>query len=241
MTANTPQMTLTEHLQELRRRLLRSLVALLVGSIAGSFLAQPALALLTRPLAAYELIVLSPTEAPIVFFEVTLLLGVLLALPYILFEVYRFIAPALEPHERKPLLLGIPAFLALFALGDAFTLFVLIPLSLPVLQSFLGDIARPTYSLEQYLAFISTMLLWMGLLFQTPLVLYLLARLGIVRPATLRRLRKAIIFGAAVVAAVITPTHDPVTMLLVTGPFIVLYELGLLLARLAGRQKNAGR
>ncbi|HQJ10783.1 MAG TPA: twin-arginine translocase subunit TatC, partial [Anaerolineae bacterium] len=175
---------------------------------------------------------------PIIFFKVTLLLGLLITLPYILYQLYAFVAPGLFPHERKFLLQSVPGVILLFMLGVAFTLLVLIPFSIPVLTGFLSDVVTPTYTLEDYLSFVTTLLLWMGLLFQTPLVMYTLARLDIVQPARLKQLRKLVIFLAAVLAAVITPTTDPFTMLLVTGPFIILYELGLLLARLALRQRR---
>jgi len=230
--------TLLEHVTELRVRLLRSLAALGIGSILGSFFANQAIAILTAPVGDMELIAVSPTAPPIIFFKVTLLLGLLITLPYILYQLYAFVAPGLFPHERKFLLQSVPGVILLFMLGVAFTLLVLIPFSIPVLTGFLSDVVTPTYTLEDYLSFVTTLLLWMGLLFQTPLVMYTLARLDIVQPARLKQLRKIIIFLAAVLAAVITPTTDPFTMLLVTAPFIILYELGLLLARLALRQRR---
>jgi sec-independent protein translocase protein TatC len=105
-------------------------------------------------------------------------------------------------------------------------------------MGFLQEVVTPTYSLEQYLSFVTTLLFWMGLLFQTPLVIYILARVGIVEPKTLKKARKLIVFLAALLAAVITPTTDPVTMLLVMGPFVVLYEVGIVLAHVAMRQKR---
>jgi sec-independent protein translocase protein TatC len=127
----------------------------------------------------------------------------------------------------------------LFLLGATFTLTILVPFSIPVLMGFLQEVVTPTYSLEQYLSFVTTLLFWMGLLFQTPLVIYILARVGVVEPKVLKKARKLIIFAAALLAAVITPTTDPVTMLLVMGPFVVLYEVGILLASVALRQKRA--
>jgi sec-independent protein translocase protein TatC len=231
-------LTLLEHIAELRTRLFRVAIALLVGTLIGTLFSDDAIAILGRPMGETALIVLSPTEAPVIYFKVALFLGFVIALPYILYQVYAFIVPGLYPNERKFFLLAIPAVVVLFALGATFTLTILIPFSLPVLMGFLQGVVQPTYSLQEYLSFVTTLLFWMGLLFQTPLVLYALARVGVVRPDQLKKARKLIIFGAAVVAAVITPTTDPVTMLLVTGPFIVLYEIGLVLARLAQRQKK---
>lgn len=232
-------LTLLEHLGELRWRLLRAAVAVLAGTIAGSFITTPVIKMLVQPLGEGQIVTLSPTEAPLAYFRVALFLGVLLALPYVLYQLYAFAAPGLRSHERALLLVGFPAVLLLFTLGALFTMTVLVPISLPLLMAFLQDVVQPVYSLERYLAFVTTLILWMGLLFQTPLVLYAAARLGLVKPDALRRARKMVIFLAALAAAIITPTTDPITMLLVTGPFVALYEVGLLLARLAARQRAA--
>lgn len=229
---------LLEHITELRLRLLRIVVALIIGATISSFFTPRALEILTDPVGDIELLAISPTAPPIIFFKVALLLGLVLTLPYILYQIYAFIAPGLFTHERRFLLLSVPGVIVLFAAGIAFTLLVLVPFSIPVLQGFLPNIVTHTYTLQDYLSFVTTLLLWMGLLFQTPLVMYTLARLNVIQPANLKRLRKLIIFLAAVMAAIITPTTDPFTMLLVTGPFIVLYELGILLASLALRQRT---
>lgn len=232
---------LLEHIAELRLRLLRIVVALILGATISSFFTPRALEILTDPVGDIELLAISPTAPPIIFFKVALLLGLVLTLPYILYQIYAFIAPGLFTHERKFLLLSVPGVIVLFAAGIAFTLLVLVPFSIPVLQGFLPNIVTHTYTLQDYLSFVTTLLLWMGLLFQTPLVMYTLARLNVIQPANLKRLRKLIIFLAAVMAAIITPTTDPFTMLLVTGPFIVLYELGILLASLALHQRTHQR
>ncbi|MBN1261459.1 MAG: twin-arginine translocase subunit TatC [Anaerolineae bacterium] len=232
------QQTFLEHITELRTRLFRSVVALLIGAVIGSFFSSRVIAFLVSPVGLENVIVLSPTEAPVIYFKVALFVGLLLALPYILFQIYGFVGPGLYPNEERFFLLTVPGVLVLFALGATFTMTILIPFSLPVLMGFLQGIVMPTYSLEQYLSFVTTLLLWMGLLFQTPLVIYALARLGIVKPAFLKQIRKFVVFGAALLAAVITPTTDPVTMLLVTGPFIILYEIGIVLAGLAVKQKT---
>jgi sec-independent protein translocase protein TatC len=233
------KLTLLEHIQELRKRLFRAIIALIVGAIIGSLITNPAIRILVSPLREADVIVLSPTEAPIIYFKVALFLGFVIALPYIAYQIYAFVRPGLYPKEQKIFLLAVPAVFVLFLLGATFTLTILIPFSIPVLMGFLQEVVTPTYSLEQYLSFVTTLLFWMGLLFQTPLVIYILARVGIVEPKTLKQARKVIIFLAALVAAVITPTTDPVTMLLVMGPFVVLYEVGIVLAGVAMRQKRA--
>ena len=232
------EMSLLEHIGELRMRLIRTVIALVIGTLIGMLFSNRVIEVLVWPLRESQLIVLSPTEASVIYFKVALFLGFLIALPYILYQIYGFLAPGLLPKERRLLLLGIPGVIVLFALGTLFTMTILVPFSMPVLMGFLQDVVQPTYSLELYLSFVTTVLFWMGLLFQTPLVVYGLARAGIVAPEGLTKARRLIIFAAALLAAVITPTTDPVTMLLVTGPFLVLYEVGIVLARLAVRQRG---
>ncbi len=232
------EMTLLEHLQELRRRLLRSLLAWLIAAVALSPLVPAIIAWLARPLGERALVALAPTETAIIYFQMTLAAGFALAFPYIAFQLYRFLAPGLYPSERRLVLVGLPVASLLFALGILFAVHVLLPLALPFLTGMLRDVVRPLYSLREYLTFVTTLSLWMGLFFQTPLFLYALAHLGVITPIQLHRARRWVVFGAAFLAAVITPTTDPVTMLLVTLPFIALYEGGVLLAQLAARPRK---
>jgi sec-independent protein translocase protein TatC len=227
-----------EHITELRQRLLRAAIALVIGAFIGSIFTRPAVELLVRPTQTADIVVLSPTEGPITYFRVSLFLGVIFALPFITYQIYAFIRPGLYPRERRFMRLSIPLVLLLFLLGTAFGLFVLVPLSLPVLSGFFSGIVDPMYSLNEYLGFVTAILLWMGLLFQTPLVIYVLAVFGFVEPRGLKKVRKYVIFGAGFLAAVITPTTDPVTMLLAMAPFVVLYEVGILLAGLAARRRD---
>ena len=235
--ASEKEMSLLEHIQELRKRLFRAVIAVIVTTAGASVIVDYVVAWLVKPLGGGRVIVLGPTEAPVTYFKVALVLGFGAALPYLLYQIYGFAAPGLFPNERKTFLLGIPAVLILFILGGLFTLEILVPVSMPVLMGFFGTVVEPTYSLEKYLSFVTTLVLWMGLLFQTPLVVYAIALIGGVTPQQLSKGRRLVIFIAAIFAAIVTPTTDPVTMLLVTGPFIVLYEVGILLSRVAARQR----
>ena len=238
MTTRENSMGLFEHIKELRQRLFRAVVSWILATLLASAFADMIVEWLVQPLEGGSVIVLSPTEAPIIYFKIAIAAGFGLALPYILFQVYGFVAPGLYPNERSVILLGIPAVFVFFVGGALFTLQVLIPVSMPVLMGFLGEVVEPTYSLENYLSFVTTLVVWMGLLFQTPLVIYIISRFGFVTPAQLAKARKVVWFLAAIFAAVVTPTTDPVTLLLVTGPFIALYELGILFARFAVKQRD---
>jgi sec-independent protein translocase protein TatC len=238
MADDERSMGLFEHIKELRERLLRAVLALVLAIIVASIFADSLIAWIVRPLEGSNIIVLSPTEAPVIYFKVAMAIGFVIALPFILYQIYGFVKPGLFPSEQKVVLIGIPAVFLFFLLGSVFTLQVLIPLSLPILMGFLGEVVQPTYSLEAYLSFVTTLITWMGLLFQTPLVVFVIARIGIVSSKQLVAARRGVWFGAALFAAIVTPTHDPVTMLLATGPFILLYEVGIVLARIATKQRQ---
>jgi sec-independent protein translocase protein TatC len=227
------EMALLEHLDELRQRLIRAIIAVLIGVIVGTFVTPTVLKLLVAPLGDQVPLAISPTEAPAVFFKVAIVIGLVIAMPVIMYQVFQFTRPGLDPVERRYVLIGAPAASLSFAVGVVFAATVLLPAALPFLQGFLLGIVEQRYSIDRYISFVSNILLWAGLVFETPLVMYFLAKLGVVTPQGFAKARRVVIIGAAAGAAVITPTTDPVNMLLVMVPFMLLYELGILLARLA--------
>jgi sec-independent protein translocase protein TatC len=227
------EMALLEHLDELRQRLIRAIIAVLIGVIVGTFVTPTVLKLLVAPLGDQVPLAISPTEAPAVFFKVAIVIGLVIAMPVIMYQVFQFARPGLEPIERRYVIIGAPAASLSFAAGVVFAATVLLPAALPFLQGFLFGIVEQRYSIERYISFVSNILVWAGLVFETPLVMYFLAKLGVVTPEGFAKARRVVIIGAAAGAAVITPTTDPVNMLLVMVPFMLLYELGILLARLA--------
>lgn len=226
-------MSLLEHLEELRQRLLKAVIALLIGAVLGTLVTAPVLRLLVAPLGDQVPLAISPTEAPAVFFKVAIVIGLVVAMPVIMYQIFQFARPGLEPQERRYVIIGAPAASLSFAAGVVFAAAVLLPAALPFLQGFLFGIVEQRYSIERYVSFVANILLWAGLVFETPLVMYFLAKLGVVTPQGFAKARRVVIIGAAAGAAVITPTTDPVNMLLVMVPFMLLYELGILLARLA--------
>lgn len=238
MSTEELSMGLFDHIKELRQRLFRSVIALIITTIIASMFVETLVAYLVSPLEGGSVIVLSPTEAPIIYFKIALAAGLGLALPYMLYQLYGFIAPGLYQNERKLIVSSIPGVLLFFIAGAAFTLEIIIPTSMPVLMGFLGDVVSPTYSLENYLSFVTTLTLWMGLIFQTPLLIFIISRFGLVTTKQLKSARRIVWFAAAIFAAVVTPTTDPVTLLLVTGPFILLFELGIMFSRIATLQRK---
>jgi sec-independent protein translocase protein TatC len=227
------EMTILDHLDELRQRLIKVVIAVLIGVIAGTFVTPPVLKLLVAPLGDQVPIAISPTEAPAVFFKVAIVIGLVISMPVIIYQLFQFARPGLEPHEQRYVIIGAPAASLSFALGVVFAALVLLPAALPFLQGFLFGIVEQRYSIDLYVSFVSNILVWAGVVFETPLVMYFLAKLGVVNHEGFAKARRLVVIGAAAGAAVITPTTDPVNMLLVMVPFMLLYELGILLARLA--------
>jgi sec-independent protein translocase protein TatC len=212
---------------------LKAVIALAIGVVAGTLVAPRVLAFLVAPLGEQTPIAIAPTESVGVYFKVSIVVGMVIAMPVIVYQLFRFVAPGLKSYERRYVLVGAPVAAISFAAGVAFAAVVLIPAAMPFLRGFLADIVEQRYSINRYISFVSTILLWAGLVFETPLVMYFLAKLGVATPEGFGKARRVVVIAAAAGAAVITPTTDPVNMLLIMGPFLLLYELGILLARFA--------
>ena len=227
-------MTIIEHLEELRHRLVKSLLALGVGTALAFAFTTPLLRLLIAP-AGVKPVFLRPTEMFLTYFRVSMLVGVILAMPVIVYQFLRFAWPGLAGQERKYLLLAVPAATVSFLAGVAFTYFLLLPYALQYLVSFGGDLAEAQWAIGEYITFVTTLLFWSGVIFETPLIIFFLARLRIITPQFLSQNRRIAVVIIAIVAAVITPTPDPFNMGLVMLPLLLMYELGILLAKLAYR------
>lgn len=225
-----------EHVEELRRRLLRSLIALGVGVALSAVFAPQILEWLARPLPGgglQELEAIEVTENVGVFMQAVLLGGVTLAMPFILYQMWQFIAPGLYPHERRYVYLLLPLATVLFLSGALFTYYVMLPAAIPFLISFAGIPVRLRPS--NYFSFVTSIMFWIGLSFETPLVLFFLAKVRLIDYKMLLRGWRVAILLIAVLAAVITPTPDPVNMALVMLPLTLLYGVSILLARIAYR------
>ena len=231
-----------DHLVELRRRIFVVLGAMLAGAIVSGVFVDRILKFLQLPAGNANWIFLKPVDMIWVRMEVILSAGIVIALPALLYQVLMFIRPALEnPREirvfRALALLGMPLGLAFFVAGLAFAYFVLLPVMLPFLLGTGGTIAVPTWDIRPYYSFILTVMLWIGAAFETPLIMTLLSWLGLVSPRSMARQWRYAIVGVAFLAAAITPTVDPFNMALVMLPLIILYFLGVIMARAAYRPR----
>jgi Tat protein translocase TatC len=227
-------MPFLEHLEELRTRLVRVLGALIVGFAAGFWVVQrfQFVNLLKAPIAPWlkltggKLVVTGPTEAVMITLKLALVLGLVLASPVIIYQIWAFLSPALYSREKKALVPGLCAGLVLFLAGAAFGYLVLLPQSLPILFSFQSEGLENLITFQEYFSFVVQLVLAMGLAFEIPLVIMLLTALGVIAPAGLNRFRRFAIVLAAVAGAVLSPGTDILSMTLMTVPILLLYEVG---------------
>jgi len=232
------QMTVLEHLLELRQRLIKAVLALVIATVISLLFTRRFLALLTAPMGDSLPQALSPTETIVTYFKVALIGGLVFAMPVIVYQLIRFLVPGLYPHERRYLYMIVPAASFLFASGVAFAYYVMLPAAIPFLLNFMGDIIRQQWSIEKYISLVTGLLFWVGVIFETPLIVAFLAYLGIVSPGLLwKNFRYAIVL-IAIIAAVATPTPDPINMSLLMLPLILLYLLSIVLALLVYRRRE---
>ncbi|MDX1687559.1 MAG: twin-arginine translocase subunit TatC [Candidatus Promineifilaceae bacterium] len=234
--SDSPQgQTILEHLNELRIRLTWAVAGLAVGTLISFIFAQQLLEFLITPYGE-RLQITSPTENIEIFFKVSLVAGGVLAMPWILYQIWLFVVPALERNEKRYVYIFIPSAFALFLLGIAFSWFVLLPAAIAFLSGFMPDVFFVEWTASEFVSFTTTFLFWIGVSFEMPLIVYLVSRAGLISSRTLREQWRIAIVGIAVVAAAVTPSIDPVTMLLTMVPLVLLYGLSILLARVGQRQ-----
>ena len=228
---------LLPHLNALRKHLFRAVIAIVIATAISFLFVHNILSFLAAPMAGGidELVAIDVTENVGTVMRVTLLSGFTIALPYVIFEIWLFIAPALRVRSRIKGLIAIPTAIFLFVGGMAFAFFVMLPTALPFLFNFMGLTTQPRPS--SYYNFVTLIMFWIGITFEFPLVIYLLANLGLITSKTLRSQWRLAIIVIAVLAAAITPTVDPVNMGLVMAPMIILYFISIGLASIAERSR----
>lgn len=225
-----------EHINDLRKHIFRALIFLLITTLISFIYTAQIIDFLARPVGGLQKLVAIDVTEPIgVFMRVALLTGFTIALPYIIFELWLFVAPGLKKRTRLGSLVTIPVATALFFSGMAFAYFILLPVGIPWLTQVMG--IRTEVRPSSYVQFVTTVLFWIGLAFEFPLIIYFLALVGLVRSkALLDQWRFAVVI-IAILAATITPTVDPINMSLVMLPMITLYFISIGLASIAERTR----
>jgi sec-independent protein translocase protein TatC len=222
------EMPFTEHLRELRNRLFVCVVTIAVLALGMLYPAQKAIPWLTHLyFGAIQLHAFGPGDALWAIFKLSIYAAIVLGLPVILFQIWMFVVPAVHPRTRRAVYSYIaPSFLLALA-GIAFAHFLVIPRALAGLDYFTEQIAVPTYGIENTLNLVLLMLLAFAIVFQTPIVMLLGARIGLINARILRKYRKHIGFGMLVAGGFLAPDGNPVTMMLIAGPMYVLFEASI--------------
>lgn len=233
MMAEDKEMTIFEHLDELRGRLIKAAIGLVITTAVSLTYTTNLLQWLIVPAGNVRPVFLRPQEGLVTYMRVALLSGVILAMPVIVYELIRFTLPALQPAEKRYLFLIVPGASVSFFAGAAFAYYVMLPVALRYLLSFGSEIAEAAWAIGEYVSFVTGLMFWMGVVFQMPLAVFVLSRMHVVNSRMLSQNRKYAVLVIAVVAAVITPTADPVNMVLVMAPLLALFEISVVISRFA--------
>lgn len=235
-------MTFLEHLEELRARLIRSLAALVAGFLASWFYHEEIFHFLTDPLRkAYpgvKFITTGPSEALVLYMKMAFFVGIFLAAPYLLYQVWAFVAPGLYAHEKKYAVPFIVMGTLFFLGGAAFGHYVLFPTTFGFLIQFGGEDIQFLPKVDEYYSFYSWFLLGLGLVFQLPVAIFVLARIGLVTPRFLIAHFKYAVLASFIIAAVITPTPDIMAQTMLAIPMLGLYLIGIAVAWAFGRPRQ---
>jgi sec-independent protein translocase protein TatC len=234
------EMTMLEHLHELRHRLIVTVIAVVVGLLitliplpGSTSLVNFAMEKLVERAPGGVVYGFRPGEAFFTYLEVSLVLGVALAMPVVVYQILAFVSPALYPKEKRYLYFAAPGATLSFVVGALFCYSFMLPVAIQFLGGFAADTVRQQWAAEHYLSFVVGFVFWVGVTFELPIVMYFLSKLGVVSAQQLVRFRRYALVLAFVFGAMITPTPDPLNQIVVSLPIYFLFELGIILARFA--------
>ena len=227
--------TILEHLDEFRIRLTWAVGGLVVATVISFAFTEKLLEFLIKPYGD-QLQTLSPTEGIETYFKVALMSGAIIAMPWILNQFWLFIAPGLHGNERRFVYIFVPSATFLFLVGVAFAWLVLLPAAILFLSTFMPEIFWAQWTSNEYIGFATSFLFWIGISFEMPLIIYFLSRVGVITSQMLREHWRVAIVGIAVLAALVTPSIDPMTMILTMIPLVILYGLSIILASIGQKQ-----
>lgn len=240
--SNETKMPITSHLEELRKRLVRSLIAIGIGMGICYNFKEKLFDVLTYPLTTAlpknsYMIFTSLPEAFFNYLKISFFAGLMLASPYVLYQIWKFVSPGLYQSEKKYVLPFVLVATLLFASGVAFCYFLVLPPAFKFFTDFSTDFLKPMLSLREYLSLALKLLLVFGLMFEIPVFLFFMAKIGIITPAFLAKQRKYAILIIFIAAAILTPTPDAFTQILMAVPMMVLYEISIIIIRVGVKKK----
>ncbi len=226
------ELTVVEHLEELRRRIIVAISALIAASCLSFPFASRILTIIQSPSAGLidKLAFFSPQEALVVHVKISVCTGIVISMPVLLYEIWAFLSPALENKRKVHVVAFLTASMCAFIAGSAFGFFVIIPPVLRFLLGFSNSALEPVISISHYTSFVTVLVLGCGVIFEMPVVSYILSKIGIINPKVLRRGWKYAVVGIFIIAAIVTPTPDAFTMVVLAIPMLFLYELSIWVA-----------
>ncbi len=234
--SNDVEMSFLDHLEELRWRLIYAAIGIVVGAIAAWIFIDPLVdVILLKPArdAGAELQNLRPFGQLFLFVQVAIIVGVVVSLPNLFYQLWKFISPALKKNERK-YILSIVIFSSLcFLAGIAFAYFVMLPLAMKFAAQFGSEAIKNEFAIDEYMSIIISVMLAAGCVFELPMVSFFLSKLGILTPAFMKKYRRHAIVIILVLAAILTPGADPVSQVILAVPLVLLYELSIFISKIS--------
>ncbi len=232
--------TIIEHFEELRKSIIISVVAILVAALACFNYNEQLLNIVTLPLRSINqrLIVTGVTEAFFVKLQISILAGFVIAFPIVAWSIWRFLKPALYPHERKYIYILFPITLILFATGVLFSYFGILPLVLKFFVYIAGENLETMFKVDQYVSFVMSFSIPFGLVFELPVITFFLTKIGVVKPEMLSKNRKYALLIIVIAAGALTPGPDPISQVMMAVPVYILYEISIVVAKLARPGRN---
>jgi sec-independent protein translocase protein TatC len=239
MSKDDQKLTVLGHLGELRTRLIRSVIVVAITSMVAFIFSEEIYKILTWPVSGIQLQAIELTEVLGTTMRVSLVAGIIVAVPWLTYELVMFVSPALTRREKKYVYLILPWIALMFLGGVAFSYFIVVPRMVTFLLGFGSEIAETVPRLKDYVSIVSRLLLSVGLVFEMPVLTTFLARIGVLKPEWLSGKRKIAIVLAFILAAIITPTIDPINQCLIALPIVILYEMCIWLAKFAYKRSPA--
>lgn len=235
------QMPFLDHLDQLRWRLLKSIVAVVVTSLVAFYFSDQLFVLIVKPLGDIKLHVTEVTSSFYAYLKVSIITGILAAVPIIFYQLWAFVSPGLYAKEKSAIFPLVFVSTMLFLVGAGFCWYVVLPMSLDFLIGFSGDLFEPIITVGSYISFAGILLLAFGFGFEMPVVAYFLGKIGILSSSFMSKGRRYAIVMILVTAAILTPTPDVFTQLMLAGPLYILYEISILIVRSIERKREKKR
>ena len=230
------EMGFLDHLEELRGRIIKSLICIILFSIVAYLFSEKLLDFLTRPIP--EVYFMAPTEAFSTRIKISLITGIIVSVPVIFYHAWKFITPGLFEKEIKLIIPAVASSTLFFLIGATFCYIFVLPVGLKFLMGFGTAKLKPMIQIKDYISFVSYMILAFGAVFELPVISYFLGKIGLITPRTLIKGRKYALVGILILSAAITPSPDVFSQLMLAGPLYFLYEVSIILLKITAKKKD---